>query len=111
MYMYLTCHNKYIHYIRHFKWRTLKSWNIFYTDPWLKKSSKKMKNKDFSKKKKKKGKELDVDEEFDKALAAAGLLRKNCLAKENVNTVNNSNNVNKNEKEDAPLYSKCFIFG
>lgn len=74
-------------------------------DPWLKKSSKKIKNKDFSKKKKKKGKELDVDEEFDKALAAAGLLRKNCLAKENVNTVNNSNNVDKNEKEDAPLYS------
>lgn len=70
-----------------------------------------MKTKDFSKKKKKKGKELDVDEEFDKALAAAGLLRKNCLSKENVNTVNNSNNVNKNEKEDSPLYSKCFIFG
>lgn len=84
---------------------------ILYTDPWLKKSSKKMKTKDFSKKKKKKGKELDVDEEFDKALAAAGLLRKNCLSKENVNTVNNSNNVNKNEKEDSPLYSKCFIFG
>lgn len=54
---------------------------------------------------------MDVDEEFDKALAAAGLLGKKCLAKENVNTVNNSNNVDKNEKEDAPLYSKCFIFG
>lgn len=89
----------------------MKSLNIFYIDLWLKKSSKKIKNKDFSKKKKKKGKELDVDEEFDKVLVVVGLLRKNCLVKENVNIVNNFNNVDKNEKEDVFLYSKCFIFG
>lgn len=52
--------------------------------------------------------EMDVDEEFDKALAAAGLLKKNNLAKENVNTVNKSNNGNATEKGDEPLYSKCY---
>ena len=51
--------------------------------------------------------EMDVDEEFDKALAAAGLLKKNNLAKENVNTVNKSSNGNATEKGDEPLYSKC----
>ena len=80
---------------------------FYHTDPWLKKSSKKVKKKDFNKKKKKKGMEMDVDEEFDKALAAAGLLKKNNLAKENVNTVNKSNNGNATEKGDEPLYSKC----
>lgn len=53
--------------------------------------------------------EMDVDEEFDKALAAAGLLKKNNLAKENVNTVNKSSNGNATEKGDEPLYSKCFV--
>ena len=52
--------------------------------------------------------EMDVDEEFDKALAAAGLLKKNNLAKENVNTVNKSSNGNATEKGDEPLYSKCY---
>ena len=51
---------------------------------------------------------MDVDEEFDKALAAAGLLKKNNLAKENVNTVNKSSNGNATEKGDEPLYSKCY---
>ncbi|XP_061162410.1 protein strawberry notch homolog 1-like [Saccostrea echinata] len=74
-------------------------------DPWLKKSSKKTKKKDVNKKKKKKSKGIDMDTEFDKALAAAGLLKKNNLAKENVNTVNNSNTANETENGDSPLYS------
>lgn len=78
-------------------------------DPWLKKSNKKTKKKDTNKKKKKKSKGVDVDEEFDKALAAAGLLKKNSLAKENVNTANNSN-MNKTENGEEPLYSKFYIY-
>ena len=55
-----------------------------FPDPWLKKNKKakkkkeekKKKEKKVKKKKKKKEKEQDEDAEFDKALAAAGLLKK-----------------------------------
>ena len=54
---------------------------LYFLDPWLKKNKNKTKEKKKKKekkkvKKKKKEKEKDEDEEFDKALAQAGLLKK-----------------------------------
>ncbi|XP_033748183.1 protein strawberry notch homolog 1-like isoform X1 [Pecten maximus] len=65
-------------------------------DPWLKKKNKvsnKKKSKK-TKKKKKKQKGIDEDEEFDKQLAAAGLMKKNVSTKENINNMGNNNTTN-----------------
>ena len=67
---------------------------FFFTDPWLKKSKTRSKNKEKKKKKKKKkDSDKDVDAQFDKALAAVGLLKKNknnSLASADNDTFNNT---------------------
>lgn len=79
---------------------------FFCLDPWLKKkkSKSKMKHK-VNNKKKKKTKDMDFDEEFDKALAAAGLLKKSNSTPEEPTTNSNHSDSHTN----GNLYSKSLL--